>query len=248
MSDSFVFVLSVAATWATIGVVLAMVMGRRGHNGFGWLVLGMLLGPLGVVMAIDAGRHDEQLLPTAASDPVPAARGPGTVDVLVGYDGSPESAGAPQAVVDLLGDRLGRLTVVTVVPYGGLHDQERLARERLGGLAARTPGRVCEFEIVHGHPSDALRECAIEGGYDLLAVGTRGVGITKAILGRAASELARDSKVPVPPGCEPRPRRRSRRCRRSRLRSGRRRSPHPGTTSRLRWRRECRAGARRPLR
>jgi len=197
MSDSLVVVLSVVAAWATIGVVLLMMMGRRGHNGFGWLILGSLLGPLGVVLAIDARRHDERLEQTTLSEAVPATQGSGPVDVLVGYDGSPESAGVSHAVVDLLGDRLGRLTVVTVVPYGSVPAQERLARERLGPLADRTSGRVPVLAIVHGHPSAALRESASEGGYDLIAVGTRGAGFTKAILGSAASELARDSKVPV---------------------------------------------------
>lgn len=197
MSDSVVLVVSVAAAWAAIGLVLSMVMGRRGHNGFGWLVMGSLLGPLAVALAIDAGRHDERLQPAMLADGVAATGGTGAVDVLVGYDGSPESAGAPRAVVDLLGERLGRLTVVSVVPYGSLHDQERVARERLLQLSERTPGRVPALEVVHGHPSAALRACAIDGGYDLIAVGTRGAGITKAILGSAASELARDSKVPV---------------------------------------------------
>jgi len=197
MSDSLVFVLSVAAAWATIGVMLSMMMGRRGHNGFGWLILGSLLGPLGVVLAIDARRHDERLEQTTLSEAVPATQGSGPVDVLVGYDGSLESAGVTHAVVDLLGDRLGRLTVVTVVPYGSLPAQERLARQRLAPLADRTPGRASVLAILHGHPSAALRESASEGGYDLIAVGTRGAGLTKGILGSAASELAADSKVPV---------------------------------------------------
>lgn len=196
MSESFVLAVSIAAAWAVIGVTLSLVMGRRGHNGFGWLVLGCLLGPLAVALAIDTGRHEEQSQPTtlAAGAPVHEA---GAVDVLVGYDGSAESAGAPQAVIDLLGDRLGRLTVVSVVPYGGVHEQEQAARDRLLQLAARTPGRAPGLEVVHGHPSAALRDCAIGGGYDLIAVGTRGAGISKAILGSAASELARESKVPV---------------------------------------------------
>ncbi len=197
MSDSSGFVLAVAAAWLVIGLVLSIVMGRRGHDGLGWLVLGALLGPFGIVLAIDAQRHDERLDPKPLAGPVPATVGAGPVDVLVGYDGSLESAGVTHAVVDLLGDRLGRLTVVTVVPYGSLPAQERLARERLAPLADRTPGRVPVLAILHGHPSAALRESASEGGYDLIAVGTRGAGLTKGILGSAASELAADSKVPV---------------------------------------------------
>ena len=42
-----------------------------------------------------------------------------------------------------------------------------------------------------------LRECARDAGYELIVVGSRGAGISKAILGSAATELARNSAVPV---------------------------------------------------
>ena len=197
MSDSSGFFVAVAAAWLAMGLVLSVVMGRRGHNSFGWFVLGALLGPLGVVLAVEAGRHGEQLRTTLLAGGIPATVGTGPVDVLVGYDGSPESAVAMHAVVDLLGDRLGRLTVATVAPYDDVREQDRLATGGLRRLADRTPGRVLELEVLHGHPSAALSECAIEGGYELIAVGARGEGITKAILGSATSDLARHSKIPV---------------------------------------------------
>lgn len=197
MSDSFGFVVFVAAAWLAIGLVLSIVMGRRGHSSFGWLVMGALLGPLAIVLAIDAQRHDEGLTPRPLASGSPATAGSGPVDVLVGYDGSPDSAGAVEAVVELLGDRLGRLMVATIVPYGEIREPERLASERLRRLPGGKTGRAPELEILHGHPSTALRQCAIDEGYDLIAVGTRGKGLTKAMLGSAASELARDSKVPV---------------------------------------------------
>lgn len=162
---------SVVAAWLAIGLVLSIVMERR--------------------------RHDEQLRPRTLAGRVPVTAGTGPIDVLVGYDGSSEADGAPQAVVDLLGDRLGRLTVATVIPFGGLEEQEQDATELLRRLARRLPGRMTELEVVHGHPSVALRQCATEGGYKLIAVGTRGAGLSKAIRGSAASELPRESEVPV---------------------------------------------------
>lgn len=193
----FGFVVAVAAAWLAIGLVLSIVMGRRGHNSLGWLVLGALLGPLSVLLAVDAKRHDERLDPVLLAGRLPATSGTGPVDVLVGYDGSPESVAAMDAVVELFGDRLGRLTVATVVPYGDIRAQERLATEELQRLPSLDAGRAPDLEVLHGHPASALRQCAIEAGYELIAVGTRGKGLTKAILGSAASELARDSKVPV---------------------------------------------------
>ena len=198
MSDSFgLVVLVVGGAWLAMGLALAIVMGRRGHNSFGWLVLGTLLGPLGLALALDAGRHSERLEPAPLDGGAPARVGAGPVDVLVGYDGSPESAAALDAVVALFGDRIGRLTVATVVSFGDITEEERLAGERLRQLAGRASAAVPALEILHGHPSVALTELAIARGYELIAVGTRGKGISRAVLGSAASELARDSKVPI---------------------------------------------------
>jgi nucleotide-binding universal stress UspA family protein len=197
MSESLGFFMAVAAGWLAIGLVLSIVMGRRGHDSFGWLVLGTLLGPLAVVMAVDAGRNDERLQPASVAGRAAATAGGGPVDVLVGSDGSPESAAAMNAAVDLLGDRLGRLTVATVVPYGGVREPERHATETLRLFAGPDARRVPDLEVLHGHPSEALRQPATEGGYELIVVGTRGKGFTNRILGSAASELARDSKIPV---------------------------------------------------
>jgi nucleotide-binding universal stress UspA family protein len=190
-------VMAVAAVWLAIGVMLSMVMGRRGHDRFGWLVPGALCGPLGVILAVDARRHDEVLAPAAVNRAAASSAGGGPVDVLVGFDGSPESAAVLGAVRALFGDRLGRLTVAAVVPFGEITEQERAAREGLARLALM-PGPAPQLEILHGRPATALRTYAAEGGYELIAVGTRGAGATKGLLGRAANELAHaGGKVPV---------------------------------------------------
>ena len=109
--------------------------------------------------------------------------------------GRPSRTAAVDAAVALLGDRLGRLTLATVVPFGDVKAPERRAAEQLRRQAGRVP--TADLEVLHGHPSEALRQCAVEGGYQLIVVGTRGKGLTRAVLGSAATELARDSEVPV---------------------------------------------------
>ncbi len=195
MFESSTFIVFIAVTWLATGVMLAVVMGRRGHNSFGWLVTGTLLGPFGIVLAFETWRHTRQLhpLPVPAATPVTAGTGP--VNVLVGADGSPESEAAMASAIALLGDRLGRLTLATVVPYGDVVGPERRAMEALRARTARMP--AADLEVLHGHPSAALRQCAVEGGYQLIVVGTRGKGLTKAILGSAATELAHHCETPV---------------------------------------------------
>lgn len=199
MFDTHVVVLSVVGLWLAVGVLLGLAMGHRGHSGFSWLVLGSLLGPLAVVLALDSRRHDEALNPVALTQPVIDHR-TGCVDVLAGYDGSPESVVALGAAADLLGPRLGRLTVATVVPFDGGAEGERRATAALRGFAeqgGRAEALVTECTVLHGRPAEALRDLATQEGYEMIVVGTRGSGLSKRILGSAASDLARGSAVPV---------------------------------------------------
>jgi nucleotide-binding universal stress UspA family protein len=194
---SLSFVIAVAAVWIVIGLVLSLVMARRGHNATVWLALGTLMGPLAVVFAFDSTGH-EHMRPTVLDQPAPGPTiGYGPVDVLIGFDGSAESAPAAQTVVELLGPRLGRLTIATVVPYDGGREAERMAIAALERQSGRIGGFVPQVEVLHGRPAAALSLRAAEAGYDLLVVGTRGAGLTKAILGSAAVALSHDSKVPV---------------------------------------------------
>ena len=95
-----VLVLVVAVAWLSIGLTLSLVMGRRGHDAFSWLILGTLFGPLGAVFAVEA-RGEEHMRPELVAPRTSGGSGP--VDVLVGIDGSPESTSALRAAVELLG-------------------------------------------------------------------------------------------------------------------------------------------------
>ncbi|MDQ2826576.1 MAG: universal stress protein [Actinomycetota bacterium] len=199
MFDTYVAVFSVGGLWLAIGVLLGVAMGHPGHSGLSWLVLGTLLGPLAVVLALDSRRHDGALNPVLLTQAMIDHRA-GCVDVLAGYDGSPESLAAIGAAADLLDPRLGRLTVTTVVPFDGGAEEEPRATAALRGLvgrAGRAGGLVPECTVLHGRPAEALRDWATHERYEMIAVGTRGAGFSKRILGSATSELARGSKVPV---------------------------------------------------
>src|SRR5581483_11970473 len=128
-----------------VGLTLSLVMGRRGHDAFGWLLLGTLFGPLAAVFAVEA-RGQERPGPKLVA--VRRSIGPGPVDVLAGVDGSPESEAALLAAAGILGPRLGRLTLATVIPYDSGFDRERTARAALERQAAAAgapprPPRPC---------------------------------------------------------------------------------------------------------
>ena len=186
-------ILVVAVAWLSIGLTLSLVMGRRGHDAFGWLILGTLFGPLGAIFAVEA-RGEEQTRPEMVA--AAQSSGPGPVDVLVGVDGSPESVSALQAAVELLGPRLGRLTLAMVIPYDSGFDRRRTAQATLEQQAELVGGGP-KLELLHGRPAPVLLEWAMNDDYDLLVLGTRGAGLTKSILGSTAVEVSEGAKIPV---------------------------------------------------
>lgn len=194
MFDNAALLATVAVVWVLIGLTLSIFMGRRGHSAMVWLVLGTLLGPLGLFLALDSERQDERLQPVSLGADQPPATAPvaGSVSVLVGYDQSPASAGAIDGVVDLLGERLGRLEIATVVPYGNIGSDERWARATLEQVSARHADRIASRVVLHGHPASALRQRAEEAGFDLIVVGGR-----DSRVGSVTSDLSRQSNVPV---------------------------------------------------
>ena len=189
----------VIALWLLFGLAVAVVMIRRGHSVPIWLSL-VFLGPLTIFLVLSA--VDEER-PTASQVRL-GTPGPGAVDVIVGLDGSPASDAALDAVPTLLGDRLGRVTVATVLDYdvdqlpgepAPKVDAEALlsaAADRFAAATGITPDQV----LLSGRPAEALVHHAAEASADVLVVGTRGHGAHLA-LGSTAKALADRAAVPV---------------------------------------------------
>jgi nucleotide-binding universal stress UspA family protein len=206
-----VFLALFMATFACIGLVLALVMGRLGYSPFAWGLLGLLLGPIALLLALVEVRKKRPWWTrlVASGDP-----GSGPVDVLVGIDGSPESAAATTAALELLGGQVGRLTLVAVADlddsYAGREERVRLQgelerqaeavrawlRER-DGPVRDTQMVVPELKLMAGPPATTLDTVAAEDGYDVLVVGARGAGLSGVLLGSVASRLAARASVPV---------------------------------------------------
>jgi nucleotide-binding universal stress UspA family protein len=209
--SSTAFLSLLMATFACIGFVLAIVMGRLGRSPFAWGLLGLLLGPIALLLALVEVRNERPWWTrlVASGDP-----GSGPIDVLVGIDGSPESAAATSSALELLGDRMGRLTLVAVTDlddsYAGREERGRLQgvlerqaeavrawlRERDGPVQAKQTV-VPELQLMAGRPATILDTVAAEDGYDLLVVGARGAGMSSVLLGSVAISLAARASVPV---------------------------------------------------
>ena len=197
------------ATFVCIGFVLALVMGRLGHSPFAWGVLGLVLGPIALLLALAAARNE----PSPARLVASGVPGGGPVDVLVGIDGSRESAAATTAALGLLGGRVGRLTLVAVTEIddsvAGRQEQARLREElerqaevvrvwlREQHLPVQAVPVIPELVLRSGQPAAILDRIAAEDGYSLLVVGARGAGLSSVLLGSVATRLAARASVPV---------------------------------------------------
>jgi nucleotide-binding universal stress UspA family protein len=189
------------ALWGAIGLFIALLMGRRGHHPWTWAVAGVVLGPLVAPVAVSLARNAPKAYSRVLGDP---ARGPGPVDVLVGIDGSTLAARAARVAVQLLDERIGRLTLVSAVDYETVsmspvstrdvaeEELKRVAAE-LEPLLGRTPGTA----LVAGPPVGMLADFAAREGYALIAIGARGTGASRYAFGSVASALARRGSLPT---------------------------------------------------
>ena len=186
----------VILAWVTIGIIAGLVMGRRGHSWFTWAALGAVLGPLVIPLAVGSIRreHETHAVTLARGD-----RTAGPLQVVAGIDGSAAAHAALTSAIDLLGDRLGALTLAAVIDYDtALSNRPGEERDRAvadlatsAAVAAERLGRAPETVLLTGKPVTALIDHAIASGAHLLVIGSRGQGATKAVLGSAATHLAR---------------------------------------------------------
>lgn len=47
--------------WALFGIVCAVIANNNGRSGFGWFLIGFLLGPFGLILALVVGKNTEVL-------------------------------------------------------------------------------------------------------------------------------------------------------------------------------------------
>ena len=192
----------VFAIWVVTGLLTGIAMGRRGHSWFGWTVIGCVLGPLVIPVALSsAGRpHDAPAIRLA-----PGEAGSGSHQVIVGIDGSAESLAAVQSAIDLLGDDIGVFTLAAVVdidtarPDGTGEDQRQAqaALAEAAQVAYEKLGRAAETILLTGAPAPALLGHATATGAELLAIASRGRGASRRLLGSVATQLAANAPVPV---------------------------------------------------
>ena len=139
---------------------------------------------------------------------------PAITTVMVAFDGSPESALALDAAVDLArttGAGLKLMAVADAPPMGlgkgpgagqGRHELqqaiEKLMRDRLREATERLPPEVeTETVLASGDPAEELTEASGDPG-TLLLLGSRGYGpLRRVLLGSVSQQLVRSARCPL---------------------------------------------------
>ena len=136
------------------------------------------------------------------------------LDILVAIDGSEHGAAALRTAAQLAREGHARLTVLTAVPAIPASARLSAAGVAAMGDAVQLMGEVGErirkqvdalpddisvtSIVVAGHPAPVILERLRAGRYDLLVMGTRGLGrVGSALLGSVSQAVLHAASVPV---------------------------------------------------
>lgn len=189
-------ILLVLTCWLAFGALATVVMRRRGHDSFTWAVLFLFLGPL--AFAVASGRA------TNSPVPQPTAR-LGALDILIADDGSPNAREAVDVVLSTLSGLPSSFTIATVIDLDAAGtirgaQAEVEAREHQDATRARIQARTSapvDVLLLRGPAAATLEDFAATYGYELIVVGSRGRGASRALVGSVAEHLVAHSRVPV---------------------------------------------------
>ena len=187
------------AVWIVSGVVGASVFyARSGRRSWFWLGTCLVLGPFGLPIAweVSEQRPTEVLERRSGHDR-------GGLRLLAAVDGSTEASDALSGALDLLGSRVGSLVLVHVIDYDtrALEGDEPVGRANamLDSVASTLPvsAPTPSLQIAVGNPPDALVDLAERERVDLVVLGQRGTGLSRALVGSVADGVSGRSPVPV---------------------------------------------------
>lgn len=165
-------VAAVWCSWLVVGVVIADVLARRGHDRRTMTALGVALGPLLAALALGSARWRSAAIEPIVLDGVPD-RGGRRMMVAVGGGG--EDVADVESVFDLVGT--GQVDLVARVDIEDVAEGERgIANSRtatravgaLRGAASFVPDHYPRLILVAGPPRTALADFAAEQGYDVV--------------------------------------------------------------------------------
>lgn len=201
--SAVLFPVLVLIIWVTLGLTAVVFLGRHGRRSSAWYVIGIVLGPILLPIALElAGRHGTLIVASAADGPRPR------LTALAAVDGSRESDDAIADAARVLATEHARFVLLTVLDPDVAendHGARQAAEELLESRAALLPAACLPavHEVASGEPARVILERAAADAVDLVVMGRRGRGLSQMILGSVADQVVRRSPRPVLLGTAP---------------------------------------------
>ena len=186
--------------WAGIGVAIAAVLARRGHNFWILAAMGLAYGPTLALVPLLAGA-------AISGRTVTAERGPddrtdGWLTVLIGLDGTGASIASVRKVLRTIEPAVRRIHLASVIDHEIAANPDNFELDDVrwdylhdAALGLGWPG--ADRSLLSGAPDDALVRKAGEIGADLILVGHRTRPMGRLVQGSTVVGLAKTAEIPV---------------------------------------------------
>ena len=190
--------LAIRVGWAAAAAVIWAVMSRRGHDGGLWGLIGLVLGPLAVPLAVISARRATRRPPivVGGGHGADAARSPSTLVVVDPDD--PETWGAQAAAADNVAGPVELAVVVSrdTLDRDAREGTLRRARTALAAVAATMVGPTPRQVILEGRPDAAVARHARQLGITtVIAPSTRPCDRLRSALGSSVDVRAADATL-----------------------------------------------------
>jgi nucleotide-binding universal stress UspA family protein len=201
--DFFVVAFFWAAIVGVCMIIIAYLATRWGRDAFGWVLLAAVLGPIALV-ALYGTRQSDTARPRS-----PETSGERQADVertvLIAVDGSAPATRAAQHLVEM-GSPVTEALLLTVLPReakpaAGASDaeHERAVESALQGAreVLQRAGVPVRTAVAYGVPGEEIVRCAEGQDVELILMGRKGRGLTKALLGSVSDYVSKRANRPV---------------------------------------------------
>jgi nucleotide-binding universal stress UspA family protein len=192
--------------WAVVVVISMLVCAflatRWGRDPFGWLLLSAVMGPIAVIGLIGTRQSDVERPARFQTEQSLAGAPP---SVLVAVDGSAAAERVARYVADTTPPNSSVL-VLAVLPHESQPRTGEVSSDHDGAVSKMVDGPRTILDaagmrtrtsVGYGNPAEQILRCASEEGVLTIAIGRRGSGLSRALLGSVSDRVVREAKQPV---------------------------------------------------
>lgn len=195
--------------WALI-VIVSMAMNvllahRWGRDPFGWAMLAAGMGPMAIVALLGTRKSDVAHPQPFEAGGQPSSAAAGTRTVVAAVDSSDAGVHVARYICEhVVGARVELLTVLPREWHaveGTVAEPDRQAHIDTATSAPlgllRKAGIAANVVVGYGEPGEEIVRLAAIHNADLIVVGRRGAGLTKALLGSVSDHVVKCAERPV---------------------------------------------------